>query len=381
MLDVIVVGGGPAGAAAGKNCAELGLRTLLLERRKLPRDKVCSGMVIGSVAKGVLHREFGNVPETILCSPRHLSGFSFHVPGIGDETADDRIALAWRRDLDHWMIRVAQGRGMALQEGAEVLDIRRTAKGYTLQVRAVGGEKTWIESRFVIGADGARSRVRSCLFPGLKLPFVQAYQEHYKGTSGLNRGLFHSFRTPGDKSVRFGIIHKDDRFVISYGSGLGQLKALVQQVKKILVEHYDFDPQKRPVAREGCLAPVFHSHLISQSFVPAAGNALLTGDAGGFITPLILEGIGVGIESGCLAAMAVLEAMESGKAVAGLYASKIKPILSMFAALQPIVKRIETGTQKADPELPAALCKAYETVSHLYSLQQSREENHDPKMQ
>ena len=49
MRDVIVVGAGPAGTAAAKKCAEYGLDTLIMEWRKLPRDKVCSGMIIGPV--------------------------------------------------------------------------------------------------------------------------------------------------------------------------------------------------------------------------------------------------------------------------------------------------------------------------------------------
>lgn len=50
MLDVIVVGAGPGGCAAAKNCAELGLKTMLLEKKKLPREKLCTGMVMTSAA-------------------------------------------------------------------------------------------------------------------------------------------------------------------------------------------------------------------------------------------------------------------------------------------------------------------------------------------
>ena len=50
MADVIVVGAGPAGSAAAKRCAEYGLDTLILEKRRLPRDKVCSGMIMGPAA-------------------------------------------------------------------------------------------------------------------------------------------------------------------------------------------------------------------------------------------------------------------------------------------------------------------------------------------
>src|ERR1043166_4335874 len=40
-VDVAIVGGGPAGAACAIVCAENGLRTVLVEREKFPREKVC----------------------------------------------------------------------------------------------------------------------------------------------------------------------------------------------------------------------------------------------------------------------------------------------------------------------------------------------------
>src|SRR6188472_1747055 len=41
MFDVAIVGSGPAGATCAAFCARAGLRTLLLEREKFPREKVC----------------------------------------------------------------------------------------------------------------------------------------------------------------------------------------------------------------------------------------------------------------------------------------------------------------------------------------------------
>ena len=41
--DVIVVGGGPAGSSAGRFCAQAGLKTLLIEKERFPRYKVCGG--------------------------------------------------------------------------------------------------------------------------------------------------------------------------------------------------------------------------------------------------------------------------------------------------------------------------------------------------
>ena len=42
-FDVIVVGAGPAGSTAAKFLAEKGINTLLVDKEKFPRDKLCGG--------------------------------------------------------------------------------------------------------------------------------------------------------------------------------------------------------------------------------------------------------------------------------------------------------------------------------------------------
>ena len=43
MYDVVVVGAGPSGSTAAYYCAKNGLKTLLLEKEKIPRVKTCGG--------------------------------------------------------------------------------------------------------------------------------------------------------------------------------------------------------------------------------------------------------------------------------------------------------------------------------------------------
>jgi flavin-dependent dehydrogenase len=364
-FDVIVVGGGPAGSAAAKKCAEIGLKTLILEKRKLPRDKVCSGMVLGPVANTLIPEEFGSLPETILCHPKYLSGFTFHVPEVGNQVIDDPIFLVWRRDLDYWLNQKAKAQGVDLWESTRMTGLKKKNKAYLVEIHR-GEERSIIEAKFVVGADGASSKVRSCIFPDMQMPYVQAYQEHFQGELGLDKHYFHSFRTAGVGSVRFGVIHKEDSFILSFGCGFGQLKALVTHVKDILARQYDFDRNKQPIHREACLAPMFHNDLTSQAFMPAKGNVILIGDAGGFITPVILEGIGMSIWSGQLAAISISEGLMSGKATDQIYLEKTKGILSMFAAIQPIIRKIKAETESGKSSLLKVLCDAYWTVLRIY---------------
>src|ERR1700726_2052817 len=67
VVDVAIVGGGPAGSTCAAFCAAAGLRTLVLEREKFPREKVC-GDCINTASWPVLekleHAEpIGNSPH------------------------------------------------------------------------------------------------------------------------------------------------------------------------------------------------------------------------------------------------------------------------------------------------------------------------------
>src|SRR5438128_11780432 len=45
IVDVAIVGGGPAGASCAAFCAAAGMRTLVLERSIFPREKVCGDCI------------------------------------------------------------------------------------------------------------------------------------------------------------------------------------------------------------------------------------------------------------------------------------------------------------------------------------------------
>jgi flavin-dependent dehydrogenase len=158
--DVIVVGGGPAGAAAALCLARAGCRVDLFEARRAPRDKPCGE---GLMPAGVRALERLGLREAVGGVP--LQGVRYH---RRRETIETTFAEAGhgcglgqtRRRLDQVLWDAAAATpGVAAQEGVRVEDIVET-QGRVCGVR-IGGRVH--PCRLVVVADGARSRLRARL--------------------------------------------------------------------------------------------------------------------------------------------------------------------------------------------------------------------------
>jgi flavin-dependent dehydrogenase len=353
MYDVIVVGGGPGGSVAAKRCAQSGLKTLLLERKKLPRDKVCSGMVMGPWANDIIQQEFGTIPLEILVDPYQLSGHMMHVPGTQPQRILCKTPLAWRKDLDFWMIQMAREDGVEIWEGAKVIEVSQKAGACTVTMMP-GKTPQELKSRFVIGADGGASAVRKSLFPLLKVQYAVPMRECYNGALDLEKDYFHWFFPKCRSRPRFGLNHKGDCFLIE-GSGIKELR---NEINQILVK-YGFNTKNKAIWKDGCLIPRLHEALLSGSFSPAKGNILLIGDAAGLLFPITFEGIGTALKSGILAADSVARSVKEGSKVAGIYLQEIKSILKTIRSLHSWNKILEQEATKGVADLSKALKAAY----------------------
>lgn len=332
MWDVVVVGAGPGGSAAAKLCAEAGLQTLILEKKKLPREKVCSGILSGKTVMNLIREIFGELPETVLVDPFYLKGAIIHVNGAEPETIEERMPTAWRKDLDYWMTQKAKDQGAEVFDSAQVLKIEEESGTHKIVVQHEGREKSF-DARFVIGADGAASSVRKVLYPGIKVRYKQAVRECYRGElSGLDRQHLHIFPDPSRKFV-FLVNYKGDSYTLESSGGLGESKKLMDEVAKpYLAAHHDFDPEKGFLWRDGCVEAMLSRDLISGSFIPARGNILLVGDAAGFQLPTA-EGIGTSLRSASIAAGSIVEAIRQGKEAAPFYLNDTRGIIEAIKRL------------------------------------------------
>ena len=365
MHDVIVVGAGPAGSAAAKRCAQSGLNTLILEKEVLPRNKVCSGIVLGPVADIIIKNEFGNLPESILCQPGYLSGVMSHVVDIGSQRVDNVIALTWRKNLDYWMNRKALEQGAKILEGVRFTGLSQEGQGFRVEIEK-DKKRSEIQAKFVVGADGATSAVRRSVFPELKMKHVFSYQEHYEGKLDLDKKYLHTFRSLGHPPMRFAVIHKDNLFLLTFTAGAGELSQGVKPTKDFLSKNYRFDTTQKPVHKEACPTSVMHKELISRGFTPALGNCLLVGEAGGFNMPVILEGIGLGIKTGLLAADSIVKAVETNKQADKFYLADADNIISIFNEMQPIINRVAEETEHGGHSLPELLSEAARSAIRRY---------------
>ncbi|HMJ13358.1 MAG TPA: FAD-dependent monooxygenase, partial [Polyangiaceae bacterium] len=154
-VDVLVVGGGPAGIASALFLShvapELTDRMLVVEKEHYPREKFCAGAV-GERA----YRLLSSIGVQ-LCTPSvPVSSIAFRAMGETLEVRGDAIGRVVRRiEFDDELATVARSRGIRVLDGVRVTGVTLGTHGSSVATSA--GE---FRPRVLIGADGVGSIVR-----------------------------------------------------------------------------------------------------------------------------------------------------------------------------------------------------------------------------
>jgi geranylgeranyl reductase family protein len=157
LFDVAIVGGGPAGSSCAAFCAMAGLRALILEREKFPREKVC-GDCLNPSCWPVLERlqlteRVRDLPHSKLSSVEFISingrGVTVDLPS----GADGEISVK-RSLFDDLLLRRARELGANVHEKTTVTELSRNDHW---NIETASGDS--FQARILIGADGRNSTV------------------------------------------------------------------------------------------------------------------------------------------------------------------------------------------------------------------------------
>jgi len=363
-FDVAVVGGGPGGSAAAKRCAEGGLRTLLLEKFKLPRKKVCTGMIMSEMSQRLVREEFGDLPEKVLTTPPYLRGIKFYGPKITPLTFLCKMPFAWRKDFDYWMNQVAQKAGAELWDSAKVKGILENEKGHVLKIEKKG-ETEFVKAKFLIGADGTFSLARKTLFPKVEMKYQLCIRQCYRGSMDLNPAYVHYFYFPD--LTGFEVNSKDDLFLLEFTpkSAQREISGLIEQAEQWLKNDYGFSPLSKFLWRDGCFEPSMGRKPFSGAFPLAKKNAILVGDAAGLIKPIIGEGIGTALKSGLMAGEAVIQSTKRGEEAEKFYIPMAQDMVCALGHMYPPHGKIKEEARKGMEYLMATIMETFSQANTI----------------
>lgn len=308
--DVIVVGSGPAGAAAAWQLAKAGVAVAVLEKAKLPRYKTCGGGIIG--------RTMQSLPvdvRHVVAQDCQIAQLHIHPTGLTFTTHRQTpiVSMTMRSRFDRAILSAAQAAGAAVHERRTVEDV-----SYHGDFVTVATNTGSMKAKFVVAADGALSTVarkmgmadERVLIPALEYEVTVPLDrmDSFNGKARFDFGWLpdgYAWAFPKHQHLSIGVLSMTRRG--------GDLKHSIARYLDLLgcgavtqIERHGFVIPIRP--RRG----------------PFVDNrVLLVGDAAGFADPVTGEGISFAIRSGLMAAQSLVDGHLEEASVRHAYTSSL----------------------------------------------------------
>ena len=318
--DVVVVGGGPSGAAAAYWLVDAGHSVALIEKKKYPREKTCGD--------GLTPRAIYELAEM---------GFDFDVPelhrinGLRSYGAGTKLEMEWpdhpiypkwgaiirRADLDEQVARLAEKQGTVIHQETTAAAVIEDGRLVGVDL-AHNGDTERLTPRVVVIADGAMSRFGRPLGVGRdrRAPYGLALRAYYRSPNAdddMMESLLDLKNKDGKNVPGYGWTFPLGGETVNIGVGLLSTSKRWKGLNtgKLLDTYLDNIPVHWEVDSDSRLSdPVGGKLSMAFSGGPAVGsNWILVGDALGSTNPFTGEGIAYGYETGRMAAAAVHDAL------------------------------------------------------------------------
>jgi len=374
--DLIVIGGGPAGASIAALAALRGARTVLIEKDRFPRDKVCGeflspegcavlarlGLLDALIAKGAMPMD--------ACLLADAKGRSVEAP-LPDLPRAGRTAFGISRAvLDETLLNHAASCGVTVRE--HVVAIRPLLEagrvtGVTTRPANAGGGDEEVGATLVIAADGRRSMLQRALHPAIGDPLTTSptswfgFKAHFPDrTRGLSRrielyvfdGGYAGLGPVEGGRLDLALIARVDALSACGNSPQRLFEERMLQ-NPLLAERLRSDPHCSPWKTIGPLR--FNVRT------PASHGAIFLGDAAGTIDPFSGEGMSNALRSAELAFPFVIDALASG----GLTPASARAWSSVWrGAFAPVTRRARLFGRIFQYPRPASLAMSLLRLPH-----------------
>jgi menaquinone-9 beta-reductase len=323
--DVLVIGGGPAGASAAYWLARYGHQVTVVERKSFPREKTCGD---GLTPRAVHQLNEMGLGDQLL--PFHKYN-GLRATGMGRQ-----LELQWpshpvypqygyvvrRRELDTMVARNAVEAGATLLEGHEALQPivdRGFVRGAVVQPPT--GEPVEIRARYVVVADGANSRFGRSLgtFRTREWPYgtaIRTYWETPRHAEPWIESALDVKDRNGNPMPGYGWIFPVGDGTVNIGVGL---LSTFREFKSVNTTHL-LDAYAHQVADRWEITPDRPECKATSGRIPMGGSVgpkagpsyLVIGDAAGSVNPFNGEGIDYAYETARMAAQVLHEALDGG---------------------------------------------------------------------
>lgn len=320
MIDVIVVGAGPAGSIAALVLARAGARVCLLERETLPRPKLCGDTINPGAVATLASLGLEGGPLSTAVRLRGMLVSSPRVAVRGEYPAGE-VALALpRAQFDLWLTEAAVAAGAKLECGVRVRGPLWRTDGESPEVAGVelsrGGNIVRMPALITIAADGRGSVLARAA--GLS-----------RQPQDPRRWAFGVYATDVSGMTDMGEMHLRAAHYVGLaplGGGLTNVCVVTGRrpegrtpedvIRRVLASDRGLHERTSTMRLVG--SPKVLGPLAVDCDGVGRPGLLLAGDAAGFVDPMTGDGVHIAMRGGRLAAEAALQALESGDARAAI---------------------------------------------------------------